>query len=148
MVCTNTLIIGIPDVCPLDPKNPVISDYRIIISGIAKLTNCPRTFRNALICITGLLYEIALRFPDTVAASWKTDSSLKFCSQTFARILRREPQATFSEIPAITSAQPLCTGVRFIPSLSLTHMDLTAIPNMPDLTDITNLVGGAPINVH
>ena len=63
-------------------------------------------------------------------------------------MLRREPQATFSEIPAITSAQLLCTGVGFIPSRSLTPMNLAAIPTMPDLTAITNLVGGVPINVH
>ena len=148
VVCTNTLKVGTPDFCPLDPQKPVVGDYRTIISGLTKLPNCPRTFRNVLICISGLLYDIARLYPDTVAASWTTSSSLKFCSTTFARMLRREPQATFSEIPAITAAQLLCTAVGFIPSHSLTPMNLATIPNMPDLSLITNLVGGVPINVH
>ena len=147
-ICTNKLTISAPDVCPLNPKNPVISDYRTIIGGLTKLVNCPRTFRNVLICITGLLYEIAQRYPDTVAATWETDSSIKFCSQTFARVLRREPEATFAEVPAITSAQLLCTGVGFIPSRSLTPVNLAIIPVMPRLFEISNLTGGVPIHVH
>jgi len=145
--CTNEITVSAPDVCPLDPKNPVISDYRNIVAGLTKLPNCPRTFRNVLICITGLQYDVALHYTQTVAASWE-GSKLKFCAQSFGRMLRREPGATFAEIPAITQAQLLCTGVGFIPSKSLTPQDLSIIPAMPTLFSITNLVGGVPIHVH
>lgn len=148
VTCTNKLIIGVPDICPLDPKNPAIKDYRVIISGLGKIQDCPRTFRNVLICVSGLLYNLALLYPDTLAASWDTDSSLKFCSTNFARMLLREPQVAFAEVPAITSAQLLCTAVGYIPSRSLTPVNLGSIPNLPDLSQITNLVGGVPINVH
>lgn len=147
-VVNTTLVVGVPDLCPLDPQHPDIPSYRIIISGISKLPNCPRTFRNVLICIAGLLYDIAKLYPDTVNASWGNNTTVSFFSSDFVRVLRREPQASFSEIPAITSAQLLCSGVGFIPSKSLTPLNLATIPKMPDLQDITGLVGGVPINVH
>ena len=147
VTCTTTIEASTPDFCPLDPQHPVIRDYRIVVSGLQKLVNCPRTFRNVLICITGLLYDVASHYPDTVAPKF-TSGSLTFCQQNYARGLRREPLAAFATIPAITSAQLLCSGVGFIPSRSLTPVNLATIPLMPDLKDITNLVGGVPINVH
>ncbi len=138
----------VSDVCVLDPTNPNVSDYRAIVSGIKKLPDCPRTFRNVLICIAGLFYDISKLYPETIVPKWESPTRLTFISTAFARVLRREPQATFAQIPAITSAQLLCSGVGYVPSRSLTPVDLSTIPKMPDLTAITNLVGGVPINVH
>lgn len=147
-IITNTLTVSAPDICPLNPQAPVIADYRTIISGLKKIPTCPRTFRNVLICIAGLLYDVSKDYPNTLTASWTSATELSFRSSDFVRMIRREPQATFAEIPAITSAQLLCTGVGYVPSKTLTPVDLSVLPAMPNLLPLTNLVGGVPINVH
>jgi hypothetical protein len=146
--CSTKITVTTPDICPMDPRVAEVPHYRIIISGLQKDPDCPRTFRNVLICIAGLLYSVAQLYTDTVNAAWEDDATLKFCSSDFARVLRREPQAAFAEIPAITSAQLLCSGIGYIPSKSITPQNLATIPTLPDLQFINGLVGGVPINVH
>ena len=131
--------------CPDDPKKPVISRCRLLVSGLRKVDGCARTFRNIERCLLGLIADYVLSFSSITLAKWN-ESSLEFYASSFVRFLRREPGENVAEIPAITSASLLCSGPGFIPTRSLTPVNLGTLAAMPDLRGITNLVGGFSIN--
>ncbi len=133
-------------VCVIDPKKPDITACRELIAGFTKNPNCPRTFNRVEICLAGLIFDLTSRNNTVLNGTWKEDT-LDFCYSQFSRLYAREPGQNFVVIPAISQAALLCSGVGYIPSKSVTPLDLATLPSMPSLSQITNLVGGVPVNV-
>ena len=133
-------------VCIIDPKKPDVPVCRELIAGFKKNPNCPRTFNRIEICLSSLIFDLTVRNIDTLNGKF-TDDTLTFCYSQFSRLYSREPGLNFIVIPAISQASLLCSGVGYIPSRSVSPVDLATLPSMPNLSQITNLVGGVPVNV-
>lgn len=148
--CTLT-IVALPNTVAtvdcVDPMKPDITVARSLISGLVKLATCPRTFHNIELSKASLIYDLVLRNRDTLLGNWTDDGTLTFCATQFNRLIRREIDIAFVDIPAISQAALLCSGAGYVPSRNLTPLDLNTLPSMPNLSQITNLVGGVPIDV-
>ncbi len=141
---------------PLDYTNSPIDTLRQILCGAltglggrgsrAGEIPIPRTYANLELMSLGLLYDLTKRNVDTLQPV-ATATSLSFFRAETSILIRREPGATASNVPAITDAQLLCSAPGFIPSRSTGDMDLTQIPSFPNLQALSSIAPGGQINV-
>ena len=146
VVCNAVITVAASANCPIDPKKPEIVSCRTLIAGLVKNVACPRTFSNVEICVASLIYDLSVRNTEVLNGKFDGDD-LSFCYSQYSRLYSREPGVDFIEIPAITDAALLCSAVGYIPSKSITPVNLSTIAALPNLSQITNLVGGVPVNV-
>ena len=129
---------GLPPLGSMD-----VQTARNLLYGAGQ-ASLPRTYDNVDQAARELLNDYVNRHKD-VNTPTTDGQNLNFFGSDFSTLVRREAGSGGATVPAITSAQLLCTGVGFVPSRSDKPVDLTT-SGFPTLSPLTELGTGVQIN--
>ena len=108
-----------------------------------------RTYEGVEISMILLMIDLMNRFPDQLAPSFTADGEgVTYNRSDLATLLRRESGSTEAMVPAITSAQLLCTAPGFVPQNGAQSADLTTSPSLASLIAAVSLSPGGNVNVR
>ena len=136
---------GDPDYRSFEP-DPVRRLFCAAFNGSTRGPDLPRTFTNLRLGAAALIFDFVKGYP--ILNAQATPTRLRFIKSDFAILLRREPNTQSIVLPAITSAQLLCSAPGFIPHRNKEPMNLATIDKLPeDHITLDQLGAGVKINV-
>ena len=107
-----------------------------------------RTYEGVEISMILLMIDLMNRFPDQLEPAFTADGEgIGYNRSDLATLLRRESGSTEAMVPAIASAQLLCTAPGFVPQNGAQSADLTTSPTLASLIAAASLSPGGNVNV-
>ncbi len=95
-----------------------------------------------------LMIDLMNRYRELLKPEFTPDGDgVTYLKSDYARLLVRSPETASIDVPAITSAQLLCTSPGYIPSRTDQPVDLTTLPSLATLIASATFGTGGNVNV-